>query len=409
MLYSFLLLLGLGVFAVIAFRFPRVALPLFLALLPTYLLRFSLGPLPTTFLEGCFWILFGSWLFTHRRALWAQGLHRAQIVLGILFGLVSFTSLVVVPHEHLVSSLGLWRAYLLEPFLFGWMAWHVLRDQGIRMRAFLSLALSGFVLAVLGIFQYSTRLGIPAPWDIEGRITSVFDYPNALGLFLAPILSALLVFGISTWKTRERHERFFIVGTSVAVLLAIVLAKTEAALVAVPGALFIAFITSPLAQKKQKIAAVFLGIAIFVGMLFVAPVREKIFLQDFSGGVRLSQWKETVELLADHPIAGAGFGHYPTMLRGYHTDWQYEIFQYPHNILLNAWVELGLLGVLLGCAAVVYLAKKTWEQRHDPFVLAAGTALLTMCVHGLVDVPFFKNDLAMMTAFFAVILLEKKS
>lgn len=409
MTFPLLLLIGLGAFAWIAFRYPRIAFPLFLALLPTYLIRFSIGPLPTTFLEVSFWMLFGSWLLKNRKELWRRRLSRVEIVVGVLFCAVSIASLVVVPREHLVSSIGLWRAYLLEPFLFGWMALHALRDQEMRLRGFLSLALSAFVLAVFGIFQYSTRIGIPAPWDIEGRITSVFDYPNALGLFLAPVLSALLVFGVSTWKQRLRREKMFVVGTSVVLLLGIVLAKTEAALVAIPDALFIAFLVSPLSRKKQKIAALVLGVAIFVGMLFIAPVREKVFLQDFSGSVRISQWRETLQLLSDHPIAGAGFGYYPEMFRGYHTDWQYEIFQYPHTILLNTWVELGILGVILGCVAIVYLAKKTWERRQDPLVFAAGIALLTMCTHGLVDVPFFKNDLAMMTAFFVAIVLAKKS
>lgn len=434
MIFALLLILGLGAFAWIAFCYPRVALPLFLALLPTYLIRFSIGPLPTTFLEVIFWMLFGGW-FIHGvtdgtdtngldgflRYVWRMACRPRTLIVALLFFLVSFTSLAVVPREHLVSSLGLWRAYLLEPFLFGLMLFEILRstgklpqddtDAGCRVVArhdeklFLSLVLSAFILAALGIFQYTTRLGIPAPWDIEGRITSVFDYPNALGLFLAPILSALLVFGVSTWKKRARHEKMFVVGASVTMLLGIILAKTEAALVAIPDALFVAFLASPLSQKKQKIAALVLGAAVFVGMLFVAPVREKIFLQDFSGEVRRSQWRETLQLLADHPIAGAGFGYYPEMLRAYHADWQYEIFQYPHNILLNTWVELGILGVILGGGALFYLAKNVWEKRHDPLVLAAGAALFTMCIHGLVDVPFFKNDLAMMTAFFVSLIL----
>jgi len=315
--------------------------------------------------------------------------------------------------------------------LFGWMLWEILSVQTLgpglppslklrgtgrrddegsttRLQLFLSLVFSGFILAALGILQYATRLGIPAPWDIEGRITSVFDYPNALGLFLAPILSALLVFGISTWKKRLPHEKMFVVGASFFIFIAIVLAQTEAALVAIPAALFIAFLASRIPTKKQKIAAILLAMMALVGAFAFSPVREKLLLQDLSGQVRLSQWSETLSLLADHPLTGAGIGYYPELLRTYHQDWQYEIFQYPHTLLLNVWVELGLLGVLVGLVGLVFLGKKMWERRDDALVLAAGAAILTMLIHGLVDVPFFKNDLAMMTVLFVVIVVSEK-
>jgi O-antigen ligase len=281
-----------------------------------------------------------------------------------------------------------------------------LQDETIRLRAFLGLSLSGFFLAALGIFQFSTGLGIPAPWDIERRITSVFDYPNALGLFLAPLLSALLVFGICTWKNRLPHEKTFLAGACTVMLLAIILAKTEAALVAVPAAVFISLFISPLILRKHKIiAGVFASLAL-VGAFAFPHIRAKLLLQDFSGGVRLSQWKETIELLKDHPITGAGIGYYPELLRtSYHHDWQYEIFQYPHNILLNIWVELGILGVVLFLVGACYLGRSVWKQRSSPLPLAAGAALLAMAIHGLVDVPFFKNDLAMMTVVFVIFIM----
>lgn len=405
MVFSILLLTGFGSFAWVTWKYPRIAYALFFALLPTYLIRFSIGPLPTTFLEVCFWILFGAWVIREWRALVNEARSKTFLVLTGIFALLSVTSLVAVPREHFFSSLGLWRAFLLEPALLAWMCWHIFSDRTLRVQSFLSLAMSAFLLAVLGIFQYTTGLGIPAPWDVERRITSVFDYPNALGLFLAPVLGALLVFGISTWKQRLRPERIFIVGSSITLAIGIVLAKTEAALIAIPAALFVAFFVSPKTAKKQKIAAGVLAMIVGVSSLGVAPVREKLLLQDFSGLVRQSQWSETLLLLRDHPFTGAGLGYYPEMLRAYHTDWQYEIFQDPHNIFLNVWIELGLLGVFGMVLTMGFVAKKVWEQRNDALVLAAGTALLVMCVHGLVDVPFFKNDLAMMTVFFIALIL----
>src|SRR5690606_23613524 len=77
-----------------------------------------------------------------------------------------------------------------------------------------------------------------------------------------------------------------------------------------------------------------------------------------------------------------------------------EVFQYPHSLLLNFWSETGLLGVagfllvVFAFAAVAWLVIRAHpDEWLPPAVIAAMIALL---VHGLVDVPYFKNDLAML-------------
>ena len=57
-------------------------------------------------------------------------------------------------------------------------------------------------------------------------------------------------------------------------------------------------------------------------------------------------WTETAAMLRDRPLSGAGLSGYPTVIAPYHKDPKVEIFQYPHNIVLNFWSETGLLGLL---------------------------------------------------------------
>ena len=112
--------------------------------------------------------------------------------------------------------------------------------------------------------------------------------------------------------------------------------------------------------------------------------------------------------MAHNPAFGAGLNAYPQALAPYHNSTQYEIFQYPHNIVLNIWTELGLLGLI----AFGLLAWLTWRSvtpttknsQQKTLLLAAFAALLTMTIHGLVDVPYFKNDLSVMVwILFAVL------
>ena len=112
-------------------------------------------------------------------------------------------------------------------------------------------------------------------------------------------------------------------------------------------------------------------------------------------------------MLKDRPLQGAGLGGYPTIFEPYHDAKLYEIFQYPHNVILNFWVEMGLFGVIAFLWLALVTGKLAWQRRNDPFVLAAFAALLTMAIHGLVDVPFFKNDLAVLTVFFMAMMLAQ--
>jgi O-antigen ligase len=138
--------------------------------------------------------------------------------------------------------------------------------------------------------------------------------------------------------------------------------------------------------------------------------RNKLLLQDYSGQVRLSQWSETVAFLKDNLFFGAGLNGYPEALTQYHNPTLYEIFQYPHNIFLNTWVELGVLGLiaLIWFSHLIFssilrrrpkdlpeLIRLSAKGRHLQLALFA--ALLTIFIHGLVDVPYFKNDLSLLT------------
>ena len=76
-----------------------------------------------------------------------------------------------------------------------------------------------------------------------------------------------------------------------------------------------------------------------------------------------------------------------------------EIYMYPHNIFLNFWTELGLAGMVLFIWIIgkaMHLSLKIYEQKSVYKGIALGLigAMVAIFVHGLVDVPYFKNDLA---------------
>ncbi|MBI4450308.1 O-antigen ligase family protein [Candidatus Uhrbacteria bacterium] len=134
-----------------------------------------------------------------------------------------------------------------------------------------------------------------------------------------------------------------------------------------------------------------------------SPLVQKLTFQKWSGSVRLAQYRETWRLLRDHPIRGAGLAGYQQAIAPYHEKRDVEIFLYPHNLLLAIWVELGLAGLLL-FLTILY---QFFRQLFSPPLSGRGSergwgrygivaAMFVVLVHGLVDVPYFKNDLAML-------------
>lgn len=380
-------------FALLAWQDLKLALTMIVALSPAYLIRFQVG-IPTTVLEGMILIAFAVWTVTTRHN---QGIKAALGAYGSpLFFLLAIATFACLWSPDLVTSLGIWKAYFIEPFLVFVMLRTTFVAREDWTRAITGLALTSIVIAAFAIFQKLTGLGLPIPWDLDHRATSIFEYPNAVGLFLAPAISALLVL-------RSRISWLAVpLG-----LIAIYFSQTEAALVAIPAALLVTFLFSTHSlTKKITLTLVCLSVG---GVLIagVPSVKEKLLLQDYSGGVRKAQWSETIEMLKDRPLQGAGLGGYPTVFEPYHDAKLYEIFQYPHNVILNFWVEMGVFGVVAFLWLAITTGKVAWHKRDDVLMLAAFAALLTMMIHGLVDVPFFKNDLAILTAFFLAMMLTK--
>jgi O-antigen ligase len=277
----------------------------------------------------------------------------------------------------------------------------------------------------LAIYQKITGQFIDNPFwaAVETRrVVSFFGYPNAVGLFLAPLV--MLMTG-QLFKSEKLRERLFFISTIILSLLAIYFAKSEGALI---GLLAAGFICALLANKKLRLTAIILGIIGITAIFSITSLRtfviSKITLNDLSGQIRQQQWIETKKMFAAGNFwQGAGLSNYQKTVAPYHQEgiflkngdpnwlekirtseefrqkmWQpTETYMYPHNIFLNFWSELGILGALLFSWII---AKFLWQpstlyvKEKDFLALGLCRAMLVILIHGLVDVPYFKNDLS---------------
>ena len=124
-------------------------------------------------------------------------------------------------------------------------------------------------------------------------------------------------------------------------------------------------------------------------------------------GVRL--WSATLQMLRQHIVFGAGLSGFADRLAPFWNANHPERFMDPHNIVLNFWVETGLLGlvafawILVSAFAVTWRGWRSAPSYWRPIELGVLLALVALVAHGLVDVPYFKNDLSLQ--FWALVAL----
>ena len=309
-------------------------------------------------------------------------------------------SLFVSPDNR--AAAGIWKAYFVEPAL----GYYVLADV-LRSRADLSKLLEGFfiggvVVAVLNEVGFMLAVSVHRPHLTEAPVVVLFNTPNATGLFLGPLMAAaaaLAFFGDRI--ERVRGAIFFLIAAP-----ALAFSFSRGAWLG----LGLALVMIAVLHRRRVAALGALGVAVAVGLL-VPAVRQRIAHQFDpndpynSVNLRSSLWKATVEMMqkGTRPVLGNGLSGFKQAITpfkdvsGYHED-----LIYPHNSLLTFWTETGLLGVVaftwlvLDAGRRSVAAIRAHTAQHTYHVVFAAAAL-TMFIHGLIDVPYFKNDLAWMT------------
>lgn len=381
---------------------------LILICLPAYGVRFTVFSFPATLLELMILLLFFAWVLQawHKPRLWPNTKFLPSALLILVLSAVA-----VFVSPDLTRAAGIWKAYFAEAFLFFIVFVGVVKSRAEVKNIILALGAPVLYISVFGIVQALTNGWlVPAEFWLRGdthRVTSFFSYPNAIGLLVAPIVMLYLGYAWQWVKNSSQRWQIWLALYSAAVIvgggLVIWLAKSEGALVALAVGVLVLLVFH--SSRTRWVA--FLLVALGVGCLILNYLPElliqKLTLHDWSGLVRLNMWRETIAMLRDHWFWGAGLAGYQTVVAPYHSSKAIEIFLFPHNIILNFWSELGLLGLLAFTylTARYFIVARRFLVSREPaefkaLALAMAAVLVVVLTHGLVDAPYFKNDLAIL-------------
>ena len=374
----------------------RAGLVAIAAVMPLYVVRFRFGPLPTTLLEILILLTLGAYvlaLVSHQAPLPRRARLEIPIALFLVAGVIG---IFVAPDRR--AALGIFRAYLVEPIALFYVGVAVL-DLGRWMKALLiSGGIGAFVFALIEINTVMSSFA-SGTLNIAHAAAALEINPNSVAIFIEPLIgisTAFFIFVPGAHRLLTGPLLLVLVGAAVA-------SFSRGALLALGVLVAMVLVTVPRVAPRVAV-----GVAAAIGlaaMWVVPPVRLRLqyLFADPTGSIytREHVWTESLKMLRDHPVFGAGISGYQTVMAPYRAADQYNVPEpYAHDIFLSTWSEVGLLGLFAFVWILGVLIVQPWRALKRavgiqvPLLWGTAAAFAMFTAHGLVDTPYWKNDLS---------------
>jgi len=264
-----------------------------------------------------------------------------------------------------------------------------------------ALVLAATLVALFGLYQYFFTADIITAEGVR-RIRGLYGSPNNLSLFLdriVPVLAAVVLFA------RRPRRRIAYALCSLPVLFGLYLTYSRGAwLLGLPAAaLFIGLL------RGRKALWISLAVIGMIALSLFPLVGSERFtsLVDTQGGTtffRLKLWQASLNMIKDHSLFGVGLDNFLYQYRTRYVlpeAWQELDLSHPHNIVLDYWTRLGVLGVVaLAWLEVAFFVKglrlyrRLPDQDEQALALGLMASMVACLAHGLIDNSYFLVDLA---------------
>ena len=275
-----------------------------------------------------------------------------------------------------------------------------------------AVIVSGVIIALIAYLQFAHGGGL----DVEGvrRVRSVFHHPNELALYLGrivPVTAAYVFFGPRGWRT------WAYLAATVIMLGGIGLSFSRGGYIGVAAALLVLIC----ATGNRRLIVGYIAAGVVVSCCGVRDGDRAVHLThppaSGSDGLRLNIWASAARMLRDHPAWGVGLdqfvSQYPRYIRP--DAWQERFTSHPHNLILDFYVRLGLLGLAWLIFTLVPFMVRGWRAAmrrkaegdllRFALVIGATGALVDFTVHGMVDQDYFLHMLAY-GFWFAILIIR---
>jgi O-antigen ligase len=304
----------------------------------------------------------------------------------------------LVASELLRVSLRELRTLVLEPLLAYYLAVWFLRRRSDLQLLQAGMLIGGAAIAVIGLYQYFFNTNVV---DVEGsrRILGPYLSPNHAGLYMGRMIPMALALAIFNPGVRRLALPLLVLlslaqlltfsvgawlGTGSGILLVLLLWKRRSALVLGGGVLALFAASLPFSSMER--------------------ISSHFNLSRGTSFLRIQLWESSIQMIRDHPIFGVGMDNFLYQYRSGYLSPEAAAepnLSHPHNLILNFWLQMGILGVAAAAwlaVSITRLWRRLWHSGLTPWeqALSAGIAgaMADMVVHGMVDNSYFLADLA---------------
>ena len=247
------------------------------------------------------------------------------------------------------------------------------------------------------------------PWS--GRSSSFMGHPNSLASYLnlvLPFALACYVLGQGKWKKLGGWT--FGLG-----FVALLTSQSVGGLAAFVAILVLAIIC--FARSRKKRLALLAGLCALVCLSYLLrPILNPSHTEEIVGSdaiTRLMLWSTAWDEFVHAPVFGVGWGNFAAPYGG-NIPLAPGLLEV-HNIYLQLLAETGLVGFV----AFFTLVVKSWRQALHQFrssldfldmALAFGVlgALLSVLVHGFIDIPFFAQSGTLLWVLLALLVASER-
>ncbi len=114
---------------------------------------------------------------------------------------------------------------------------------------------------------------------------------------------------------------------------------------------------------------------------------------DTSAQIRLAVWKDGFKMWKDYPLIGVGAEGFRMVFSQYRSIASTRSFHHAENIYLQLILDTGLFGLMLIAGSIVsyvhFYKTIKWTEQNSIVLLTVICAIISACVHALIDVALF--------------------
>ena len=311
-----------------------------------------------------------------------------------------------IPQESvwdLIISAGVWKSWFIVPWLYlivlvdSLISSNNSQSRDKKVKSILTvLTASGLTVALIALFFW-----LKQDLTYDGRLKAFYLSPNHLAMYLSPILvlSFYLYFFL-----KKKLLKIMLFITHCLLFFVIYLTFSYGAWLG----LISAFIFLSVSQRKKNSFYFIIFMLILIILSLGSQLSDQklnTFLDSPRSSLtsRLIIWRSALEIIKDHPWLGIG----PGLFQKYYLAYQVRFEPYlewavpqPHNLFLAFWLQTGLIGLIGFVWLMIIFFRQSFKKLKSldiqysiliPFLMAV---MIYFLVHGLIDTPYWKNDLS---------------